>query len=244
MDNTYSEKDIERCTLTSPHEIVFQIKGLIKRGDRISVVFQEGRQSFLTVLMDISPRDGLFYFDIGGSKEVNDAFLKAESCTFTTFVEGIRIQFPAKGCRETTLHGETVFAAPIPQAMLRLQRREMFRLQLPSAKPFTCRFRRGTPKEEMLPLHDISVGGIGILTSTPLNYVQMDVLENCWLDLHENGMIRCALEVRYVSTTEGRTGKPFWHMGCKFVNLPSADEVQIQRFMARIEAERRALAAG
>ena len=30
MDNTYSEKDIERCTLTSPHEIVFQIKGLIK----------------------------------------------------------------------------------------------------------------------------------------------------------------------------------------------------------------------
>ena len=73
---------------------------------------------------------------------------------------------------------------------------------------------------------------------------QMDVLENCWLDLHENGMIRCALEVRYVSTTEGRTGKPFWHMGCKFVKLPSADEVQMQRFMARIEAERRALAAG
>ena len=244
MDNTYSEKDIERCTLTSPHEIVFQIKGLIKRGDRISVVFQEGRQSFLTVLMDISPRDGLFYFDIGGSKEVNDAFLKAESCTFTTFVEGIRIQFPAKGCRETTLHGETVFAAPIPQAMLRLQRREMFRLQLPSAKPFTCRFRRGTPKEELLPLHDISVGGIGIQLSEAPQIESGQHLENCWLDLRESGTFPVTLEVRYIANTESRLNKPLWHIGCQFVNLSPANETSIQRFMARIEVERRALSAG
>ena len=244
MNETYSEKDIERCTLTNPHEIVFQLKSLIKRGDRVSVIFQEGRQSFLTILMDVSPREGLFYFDIGGSKEVNQAFLHAESCTFTTFVEGIRIQFSVKGCREATLRGEAAFAAPIPQAMLRLQRRETFRLQLPSAKPFTCRLRRGTPKEELLPLHDISVGGIGVLTASPLNYVQMETVDNCWLDLHENGMIRCALEIRYVMATEGRTGKPLWHMGCKFVGLPPMDEMQIQRFMARIEAERRALASG
>jgi len=57
-------------------------------------------------------------------------------------------------------------------------------------------------------------------------------------------MIRCTLEIRYINAMESRTGKRLWHMGCKFVNLPPADETMIQRFMGRIEAERRSLAAG
>ena len=243
METNYSDEEIERCTLTNPHEIVFQIKSLVKRGDRISVIFQEGRQSFLTILLDVSAKDGLFYFDIGGSNEINQAFLKAESCTFSTFIEGVRIQFPAKKCHEAKWGGDLVFAAPIPTRMLRLQRRELFRLQLPSTKPFTCRMRRGSPHEEQLPLHDISVGGLGILSTAPLDYTQLEKLDNCWLDLRESGMIRCVLEVRYINAMESRTGKPLWHMGCKFINLPASDETLIQRFMAKIEAERRALTA-
>ena len=244
MDNTYSDEEIERCTLNNPHEIAFQIKSMIKRGDRVSVIFQEGRQSFLTILLDVSAKDGLFYFDIGGSNEINQAFLKAESCTFSTFVEGVRVQFSARNYHEAKLRGDPAFVAPIPTSMLRLQRREMFRLQLPSTKPFTCRIRRGSPQEELLPVHDISVGGIGILSSAGLDYAQLEKLDNCWLDLRESGMIRCALEVRYVNALESRTGKPLWHMGCKFINLPASDETLIQRFMAKIEAERRALASG
>lgn len=244
MDNTYSDEEIERCTLTSPHEIGFLIKNLVKRGDRISVIFQEGRQSFLTVLLGVSTKEGVFYFDIGGCNDINQAFLKAESCTFSAFVDGVRIQFSAKGCSETKLDGERAFVAPIPSRLLRLQRREVFRLQLPSTKPFTCRLRRGTQKEELLPLHDISLGGIGILMPNALKYEQLERLENCWLDLRENGTVHCTLEVRYVNAMKSRTGKPLWHMGCRFINLPPPAETLIQRFMAKIEAERRTLAAG
>ena len=244
MENNYSDADIERCTLTNPHEIIFLIRNLIKRGDRMSVIFQEGRQSFLTILLDVSPITGLVYFDIGGSNEINQAFLKATTCSFSTFVDGIRIQFSAKKCLQAQLAGAPVFAVPIPASLLRLQRREVFRLQLPTTKPYTCRVRRGSPKEQLMPLHDISVGGIGIHSTNPLDYVQTDKLENCWIDLRESGMISTALEVRYVISQESRTGKPLWRMGCRFVDLPPSDETLIQRFMARIEAERRALSAG
>ena len=54
MDNTYSDEELERCTLHSPREVIFQLRGMIKRGDRVTVLFQEGRQSFLTVLLDVS----------------------------------------------------------------------------------------------------------------------------------------------------------------------------------------------
>ena len=57
-------------------------------------------------------------------------------------------------------------------------------------------------------------------------------------------MIPCRLEVRYVIILESRSGKPLWRMGCKFVDLRAADEMQIQRFMAHIEADRRVLTSG
>ena len=82
-----------------------------------------------------------------------------------------------------------------------------------------------------------------ILSTTPLAYAQLEKLENCWIDLRESGMIHCALEVRYINAMASRTGKSLWHLGCKFITLSPSDETLIQRFMARIEAERRALAA-
>ena len=104
--------------------------------------------------------------------------------------------------------------------------------------------RNMTPQEALLPLHDISVGGIGIVAAQALNFDQLEKLESCWIDLRESGMLNVTLEVRYVSMSESRTGKPVWHMGCKFDKLSPANETLIQRFMARIEAERHALSAG
>lgn len=241
MNIRFSEEDLERCTLTNPHEIAFQIKSMIKRCDRASVTFQEGHQSFLTILLDVSSKDGLFYFDISGSQEINQAFVKADSCTFSAVADGIRIQFTTRNCRETRHDGAPAFAAPLPQSLLRLQRRDTFRLQLPSTNPYTCRIRRGTPAEELLAVYDISVGGIGIMANKEIKLERLDLLPNSWLDLHETGMIRCTLEVRYVAPIDGLTGKPLWHMGTRFVDLPQSDETLIQRFMARIEAERRLL---
>ncbi len=114
-------------------------------------------------------------------------------------------------------------------------------MALPSAKPYTCRIRRGKPDEILLPMHDLSIGGIGIHAQQELDYSPLEKLENCWLDLGDSGMLQVTLEVRYLRPLESRSGKPLWHLGCRFVDLPPAAETQIQRFMARIEAERRAL---
>ena len=56
------------------------------------------------------------------------------------------------------------------------------------------------------------------------------------------GLLRVVLEVRYILATQSRQDKPIWHVGCSFPKLSSAAETTIQRFMAKIEIERRALA--
>ena len=72
----------------------------------------------------------------------------------------------------------------------------------------------------------------------------MQRVENCWLDLRESGIFPVTLEIRYITITESRLNKPIWHVGCKFIKLSPAHETAIQRFMAKIEVERRALSAG
>lgn len=91
-----------------------------------------------------------------------------------------------------------------------------------------------------MPLYDI-VGGIGIQLSENPEYQAMQRLENCWLDLRESGTFPVTIEIRYVTLSESRLNKPIWHIGCKFIDLSPANETMIQRFMARIEVERRAL---
>lgn len=241
MNLPQSEEDLERCTLSSRREILFQLRTLIRQSERISVAYDEGRQSFLTVLIDVSEADDNLYFDISGSEETNQTFIKSERCQFAGVVGGIRIQFSGKRPRITTLNGERVFAIAVPKSLLRLQRRDAFRLQLPSSKPYICRVQRGTPEEIALPLYDISVGGLGIQIAEKPEFEPMAQLNNCWIDLREAGIFSVTLEVRYVMATEIRMNKPLWHMGCRFLNLPPLNETLIQRFMARVEAERKAL---
>lgn len=244
MNNTYTDDEIERCTLRGRREIIFQLRGLIKQGERISVTFDGGNQSFLTVLIDVSEDEKHLYFDISGSDETNRAFLRAEHCTFTSVIGGIRIQFTATQAREAKLRGEKVLAVALPKSLLRLQRRDVFRIQLPSSKPYICRIRRGSAQEKTLPLHDISIGGVGILSTEKLEFDSLEILENSWIDLRDSGALALTLEVRYITALENRMGKPLWHMGCQFVKLSALNETLIQRFMARLEAERRALLAG
>ncbi len=241
MNNAYTDEDLQRCTLSGRREILFQLRSLIRQSERVSVIFDEGRQSFLTVLIDIFEDEDFLTFDIGGSEETNRAFLKAERCQFVGVIEGIRIQFSAQQARQRTINGEQVFTVALPRSLLRLQRREAFRLQLPSSKPYICRIRRGSAEEVALPLYNISVGGLGFQVTSPLAFEPMAILENCWIDLRDSGMLAVTLDVRYLIVSESRTGKTLFHMGCRFLKLPPLNETLIQRFMAHIEAERRAL---
>ena len=244
MSNTYTEEEIERCTLTDRQEIIFYLRELIKHGDRVSLTFDEGRLGFLTILLDVGEEDGYLYFDIGGSTELNNAFLRARRYVFASVIDGIRIQFTTGQAVQTSYGGGKAFAVAIPETMLRLQRRQFFRISLPSTKPCICRLRRNSPRELALTLRNISMGGVGLVSNEKLDFETLEIIENCSVDLRENGVLFVTLDVRYVYSNEIRAGKHRWYMGCRFVDLSASYEALIQRMMVRIEAEQRALLAG
>lgn len=241
MPNLYTDEEIERCTLSDRREIVFQLRNLLRKKEWISVSFAEGQQHFLTVLVDVSEKNDRCYFDIGGSKGLNEKFLAADSCLFSSTLDGIRIHFSGAAPRLARLKGEEVFSVPLPKSLIRLQRRDSYRLQLPSARPYYCHVQTEDTEEMVLPLYDISVGGFGVQVASKLPFEPLDRFEDCWIDLREQGKLNVIAEVRYIMPTENRARKPVWHMGCQLISPALADETTLQRFIARVEVERRSL---
>ena len=237
-----SEAELEeRFHITGRRAIALTLEGLARAGERFTVHF--GQELMLTTLLAANAERGELVFDRGGSEILNRHLLDWGQCTFVARPEGVLVQFAVEEVSPVSYAGRLALVAQLPPFILRLQRREYFRLQLPSTKPYICRIRRGAPQEKALPLHDISVGGVGIHSPQPLDYEQLEKLENSWIDLHDSGVLAVTLEVRYVNQIESRTGRTLWHLGCRFVNLSPLNETLIQRFMARLEAERKALAA-
>jgi c-di-GMP-binding flagellar brake protein YcgR len=239
MNALHPDEDLERCTLSAPTDILFELRNLARQNERVTVSFDEGRRSFLTIVLDASEKE--LYFDIGGSDEINAAFLKSERAAFVGFAGGIRTQFLVTQARVVNFEGKPAFAAALPKSVLRVQRREAFRLQVPGAAPYRCRIRK-SEETITLPLYDISVGGVGFMVPTRPKLLETERLQNCRIDLREGGLLSVTLEVRYVREVQSRLEKSLWHVGCEFIKLSPLNETLIQRFMARIEAERRAAA--
>ncbi len=244
MSPLNTDEDVERCTLSSRPDILFELRNLARQNERISVSFDEGRQTFLTIIIDVSESEGLLYFDIGGSEDINAAFLKSERAVFVGLVGGIRIQFTVGRSRIATHDGEPAFVTALPRSVLRLQRREAYRLQLPLVAPYRCRIRKSADETINLPLYDISVGGVGFQVPEQPRVAAMERFAGCRIDLREGGLLSVTIEVRYILAVQSRTERPLWHIGCQFIKPSPLNETLIQRFMARIESERRAIAAG
>ena len=243
MSAIYSDEEIKRCTLTGRREILFYIRLLIRNSPRIIVTFEEGLQSFPSLLVDVSADESTLYFDLSGSELSNRALLQSSLIQCSGSNEGIPIQFSSGRPKLSRAPGGAqAFAVPMPTSMLRLQRRDTFRLPLPSAKPYLCHLR-GLPEEVILPVSDISIGGLRLLLTEEPTFEPLQRIEQCLLDLRDFGALPIDLEVRYIQSGQGSQNKPLWALGCCFYRLSSAMETSIQRFMAKIEIERRALAA-
>jgi len=239
---SHADEDIERYTVASRKEILYILNGLADRKERITLLFNQGSDNLLTMLLAIDDDDGTIIFDWGGSEETNRKFLASQRSTFVTFQEGVRIQLQLGEAWETDYRGGKAFATHLPEKLSRVQRREFFRVSLPLSLPVRCALY--TEKDEKLQgmMHDIGIGGVGIDSLTPIEFERSARLPRGQIDLgREFGVVECALEVCIVKRMELRSGKIAWRMGCAFINLHRSMEARIQRFMVKLERDQRAM---
>lgn len=238
-------ENLEQYLLYGRREIRQLLQNLIAGHALITAHLVPGHQSFLTALITLSEDDEWIFLDIGPDPVINHRALKAEQLACVTQLDKIRIQFALENVTEIEIAGRPAFAAPVPDQMLRLQRREYYRLRVPLAHCLTCHLPADPDRAQSYPVEarvvDISAGGVGLVLDPSTTTAAIGTLLNgCRLTLPDGQLFEVVLEIRNVARQTARNGIDTLRMGCRFAKLPRAADVQIQRYIFRTERERNA----
>jgi c-di-GMP-binding flagellar brake protein YcgR len=237
-------EELEKFSTTHRREILFYLHQLINDGERVSVVFDEGNEMFLTVLLAVDEAHNRLIFDWGGSEETNQKLLASERNFFVCAPHGVRNQFLVGAVRETAYQQRRAFVTQLPERYTRLQRREFFRLVLPLTRRPLCSLPLDEGKPLQLPVIDISIGGIALETPTaspPFEIGQR--IPEVSIEFKDGHALRVALEVRDVGPLQ-RGNKIVGRVGCCFTELSHHDEHLLQRFITDVQREERARLGG
>lgn len=240
MQSTPPEDEDERFFLTGPTEIAFALNDLIHRGERVTINFADGAEQILTILLEVDRRAGTLVFDRGGSEKANSRLLGSPRNIFIAKPDGIKVQFVTGEVSGATFNGRDAFATALPERMVRLQRRESFRVTTPIGRPLLCYLGLVNGEPLNLPLHDISVCGAGLTLSDKAPLFEVGKrLDAVRIDLPEHGEVRCKATVRHVTPAGNVRGKPVFLVGLRFDELPHASQARIQRYIVDLERARR-----
>lgn len=241
-DNTNPLEAIEddsRYLLHSRSEVIHSLRELITKGAIVTAYFNQGRQFILTALLTVLPDRDAFVFDFGSNHELNEKIQSSDRIIFVTALQGVKIQFTTGKPKEVQYKGKDAFIADLPLQVLRLQRREFYRLELPGFAKSECTIPGSDGgKSATLTIHDISLGGLGLVASKQHdNYGIMQIQDNCLIDLKESGHIKISLEIRNHVPITQKNGNVSVRIGCRFIAMTPAMATLIQRYMVKIEKE-------
>ncbi|MCL2346070.1 MAG: flagellar brake protein [Desulfobulbus sp.] len=227
----------ERFHITGRRAIVFTLVGYIRDGEQFTVLF--GDKLFVTQLLDVDEDDDLLIFDLSGAETLNHALLRADRCRLAARPAGIHVHFDVGEVSEIEYDGRPAFAVALPTAIVRLQRRESFRIATPVLNPVRFFISRADGKEQGFSACDISVTGIGLLAAAAPDLLSGELLERCRIRLPDEAQdMPVAARVQRIIALESRSGERQWRIGVHFLNLSPAVENRLQRYIARLERER------
>ncbi len=237
------EAMIAQCTVNSSTEILFLLRAIQKQNLLVNLDIPGSRQIVVTSIIAINKARNTLILDCARGDALNQELMSGKGAEFITQLEGVSITFatgPVTLCEHENL---PALCMAIPQTMIRLQRREHFRVALPIAHPVKCIIpAMAVNNEEPITAHivDIGCGGIAIVeTGGLLGTAPERILPDCRLLLPDADVVITSLEIRNSAQIRLRNGAFQSRLGCKFVNLPNDMATTLQRFVMNIERVRR-----
>ena len=213
--------EYSRYLLYSRTEILAVLRTLIQKVALITVHFDHGKSFLLTTMLAFSDSDGGFILDVGANREMNQKAVLSDKLILTAVVDKVKIQFSIKGLFPTEYEGRPALRGNFPEAVLRLQRREFFRLSTPIATPVI--------------MSDPEISAL---------FEKGDLLADCRIQLPEEGLLVANFIVRNKFDVTTRSGGQFVRVGCEFADIPPARLNMVQRYITRVERERKARLSG
>ena len=232
----------------SRREVVALLRRIGEKNQLIRMLIKGEADVCVTSILAVDEDSNTVILDRSVEPAQNQRIVAAGLVKCETSLDKIRILFGADGLASTSWRGEPALRADIPSFLVRLQRREYYRMATPLSNP--VRALIPVPADAggglgVFPLHDISVGGIALLDSKlQLGTGVGRVIEGCRIELPEIGPISTSLEIRNSLDLTLLNHKTSRRLGCQFVDISRGGLAAVQRYITKLERERNARLAG
>ncbi|MGE0557218.1 MAG: flagellar brake protein [Burkholderiales bacterium] len=229
-----SAADDSRYHVHSRLEIASILRSVMTSNVLVTMFFDEGNSSIITALLEVDAENARLYFDRGPDEQHNRKLFQAKRLICVTTLDKIKIQFACFSPKPATHDKLDAILLPFPEKLLRLQRREYFRLAMPVINPPKCTLTLTGDKQDggrQLGIADISCGGFSInsVPGTPLP----DPLTrfDCVIELAETGTLRTLAELRNTFEVTLSNNRKVHRCGYQFVNLSEQERILLQRYI-------------
>nr|WP_314901513.1 flagellar regulator YcgR PilZN domain-containing protein [uncultured Deefgea sp.] len=233
-------KDPTPYLVSDPNQIDFTLKSLARKPELVCLYSDKHRQLFvLSAILDVNSEN--LIFDYGPDSELNQQLSTSNRIYCVSHLNSVHYQFELTNLQQVEFNNQPAFQSTIPSQILRLQRRDYYRLSVPLSTPLSCLIPIGNEQAE-ISITDISLGGVGLLGYLPDISLEVgNTLKNCRIELPQMGVITADIEVCTSNDQILRNGIRTLRSGCRFLNLSGTGQTLLQRYINQIERKRLAL---
>lgn len=234
------ESDIERFRVHDKAAIQRIFSDLARHHERTTIFFKPGENFLLSAVIDYDPAAETLYLDCGTNEAANQGLLLAEKLLAVASHRQVPVRFNLSQPEIVTYQGHRAFAISQPETLLRIQRRQFFRVATPVAKPLLCRFSIADGAKHEALLIDISLGGMALREHRAIPEGTLYVgrqIPTCRIELPNHGVIDTGFTVRNVCPSSTRPGTH--QIGCEFTHLSSRTRANLQRYIVKLDLDHR-----
>lgn len=233
----------------SRREIVGLLRAMVQRNHLVWMHSTDNADSAVTSVLFVDEANDTVIIDCAPSAITNQRILESDEISFETALDNIRILFFASHAESCVYEDRPALKIPIPEILIRLQRRESYRVPVPVSNQARCAIpipdeTGAIEKTVILPLYNISAGGLALLDdSLQIDPAFNTLYENCRIELPGSPIV-VTLQFRNSHQLSLASRKQIRHLGFQFVDLPNAVLAAIQRYITKLEREQNARKTG
>lgn len=244
LSHLVDDEEQSQFALREPGEIASVLRALVEARSLISASLLPGGFACPTALLAVHD-DGRLVLDGNRDEAMNRRMAAASRMICSAQLDLVPIRFRLSSPMRIVHEDYVAFSTPWPAALLRLQRRETYRLPASATVPAIVHpgdaDHVADPAGGGLRVLDISGGGLALVLpdEARAQFQPGARLPACLLRLADAPPVAVVLEVVY-SRPHPAHGAPQWRAGCRFVDLPATIEQQIMQYIFQIERQRNA----
>ncbi len=244
-DPTHPDRDkaLAPYAVHSRAEILFLLRAIQKRKLLVNLDLPRSRQIVVTSVLAVDEARNLLILDSARGDAINQELMSGTGAEFITQLDGVSISFSSGPVAACVYENLPALRITLPPSLIRLQRREHFRVPMPIANPVRClvpSLADANAEPIATCIVDISCGGVAIAeNSGRLGCDTGRTLPDCRLLLPDAVTVVTSLEVRNAAQIRLQNGVTQTRLGCRFLDLPNDMATRLQRFVMDIERTRR-----